>query len=418
MTYLTYRVLERLTSRKVHAGEIVTVDVDAIMAHDGSGPVVGRALDRHGIHDLTGAARTVFIFDHFFPPTSAAEANLHKEARAFAARHGIRVVQGQGIAHQVLPEMGLVRPGTVVVGADSHTCTGGAFGALAIGLGATDVAAVLATGRLWLEVPEVIRVRLTGRLAGPASAQDLALHILTAIGTDGALGMALEFVGPAITRLRVADRMKIANHATEMGAVSGMFPVDRVSRKWLAEHGADLKYVGLVSDDGDGEDPVADLAVELADVVPTVALPDRPDLTRPVAALDAAIAVDQVFIGSCAGGRLEDFHDAAAALAGRTIASGTRMYIGPASATVLHEATADGTIAALQKAGATVLPPGCGACLGRVGALGDDEVCVSAQNRNFSGRSGSSSAKIYLASPTVAAAVAVAGTLPATGTGR
>jgi 3-isopropylmalate/(R)-2-methylmalate dehydratase large subunit len=432
MTTLTYRVMRRLLGREVRAGEIVTLEVATVMAHDGSGPVIARSLARHGIDTLAAADRAVLVFDHFYPPTSVTEAGLHTEARGFAARHGIPVYEGRGIAHQLLPELGLVQPGTVLVGADSHTCTGGAFGALAIGLGATDVAAVLATGRLWLEVPRVLRVRLTGTLTPPATGQDLVLQLLGMVGTSGALGMALEFTGPGVCGLRMSDRMKLANHAVEMGAVCGLLPVDQRTRRWLADRGADLRYAAHVADesatgDVDGAD-VDEMSIDLSRVRPMVALPSRPDRVRPLRADGSGEgggssgdrepggvlgeAVQQVFIGSCAGGRLEDLREAAEVLRGQRVAPGVRLLVGPPSEAVLREAIADGTLTTLMAAGATVLPPGCGACLGRLGTLGDDEVCVSTQNRNFAGRSGSASARIYLASPTTAAHTAITGYLP------
>jgi 3-isopropylmalate/(R)-2-methylmalate dehydratase large subunit len=408
MSGLMYRLLAELAGRPVTAGEVVTVDVARVMAHDGSGPVIADALRKHGISALAAADRAVFVFDHYYPPTSVREAALQARAREFAAEYGIPVHAGEGIAHQLLPELGLIAPGTVVAGADSHTCTGGAFGALAIGLGATDVAAVLATGRLWLEVPRVLRIRLEGELRAPATGQDLALWVVQAVGTSGALGMALEFTGPAVAGLSVPDRMKLANHAVEMGAVCGLFAVDEVSRRWLADHGADLTHAGRVIDGAD--DGPADVVLDLGAVEPVVALPSRPDNVRPASAVDLT-QVDQVFIGSCAGGRLADLHEAADVLRGGRVADGVRLLVGPASAAVLREATADGTLGTLLDAGATLLPPGCGACLGRFGTLGDDDVCVSTQNRNFVGRSGSASARIFLGSPSTAAAAALRGTI-------
>ncbi|MFF5099661.1 MULTISPECIES: aconitase/3-isopropylmalate dehydratase large subunit family protein [Actinosynnema] len=408
MSGSVHRLLADLAGREVSADDVVTVDVARVMAHDGSGPVIAETLRRHGISSLAAADRAVFVFDHYYPPSSVREATLQSRARAFAAEYGIPVHAGEGIAHQLLPELGLVHPGTVVVGADSHTCTGGAFGALAIGLGATDVAAVLATGRLWLEVPPILRIRLTGQLRAPATGQDLALRVVEAVGTSGALGTALEFFGPAVAGLPIPDRMKLANHAVEMGAVCGLFGVDETCRRWLADRGADLTHCDRVA--GTDDDGSWDVSIDLADVEPVVALPSRPDKVRLLSAIDRT-PVDQVFIGSCAGGRLEDLHEAADVLRGHRVADGVRLLVGPASAEVLRQATADGTIGTLLEAGATLLPPGCGACLGRSGTLGDDDVCVSTQNRNFVGRSGSASARIFLGSPTTAAGAALDGNL-------
>lgn len=404
MTGAVHSVLTALAGRPVIAGEIVTVDVSRVMAHDGSGPVVARALAKHGIRSLAAADRAVFVFDHFYPPATERESELQGQARRFAREHGIPVYAGAGIAHQLLPELGLISPGTVVVGADSHTCTGGAFGALAIGLGATDVAAVLATGRLWLQVPQVLRVGLAGSLDPGTSAQDLALAITAAVGMDGALGMAIEFAGPGIAGLSVADRMKLANHSVEMGAVAGMFPADEIVLGWLAERGADLSHAGRAA----STDGPWNVTIDLDRVRPTLALPARPDRTVAVAEAEP-VELDQVFIGSCAGGRLQDLQEAAAVLRGRRAHPNVRLLVGPASAEVYRAATQDGTIADLVAAGATVLPPGCGACLGRLGTLAAGEAALSTQNRNFVGRCGSAESRVYLGSPATAAAAALTG---------
>ncbi|MEE9139952.1 MAG: aconitase/3-isopropylmalate dehydratase large subunit family protein [Alphaproteobacteria bacterium] len=406
---LAERILGARLGRPVRPGEIVAVEVDRIMAHDGSGPTAARALERHGIGHLRGAERAVIVFDHYYPPASEREAELHSVARAFAAQYGIPVLAGVGISHQVLPERGLLAPGTVFVGGDSHSCTAGAFGVLGIGLGATDVAGVLASGHVWLEVPETVRIRLEGSLGPGVGGQDLILHILGLVGTSGALGKAVEFVGPAIEGLEIADRMKLANHTVEMGAVAGLVGVDSRCLAWLEDRGADVSQADVAAHDpvGDG----ADFEVHLDQVEPLIALPSRPDQVAPLGTAPDA-KVDQVFIGSCAGGRLEDLRVAARVLDGEQIHPGLRLLIGPASAEVLDAAMADGTLGILLKAGATLLPPGCGACLGRLGTLGAGEVAVATQNRNFVGRAGSSSSRLYLASPATAARAALTGRIP------
>jgi 3-isopropylmalate/(R)-2-methylmalate dehydratase large subunit len=387
------------------------------MAHDGTAPVIAAELERHGITELRASDRAVFVFDHYYPPANEREATLHQVARRFAAQHRIPVLAGLGIAHQVLPERGMVWPGTIVVGADSHTCSLGAFGALPIGLGATDVAAALATGRTWLEVPELLRIRLAGELREGVDAHDLALHVVGAVGTSGALGRGIEFVGPGIPGLELQARFKLANHAVEMGAVTVLFGVDERSRAWLAERGARLDGADLVPVDLLGRD--ADVEIELARVERSVALPHSPDNVRELAGLAGGegILVDQVFVGSCAGGRIEDLRALVAALGGRHVADGVRLLVGPASAEVLAAAIGEGLHARLSEAGATFLPPGCGACLGRFGALAPGEVGVATQNRNFVGRAGAASSSLYLASPRTAAGVALTGRLRAEGGG-
>jgi 3-isopropylmalate dehydratase large subunit len=405
---VTHRILAAAAGHPVTTGDIVVVDVNRIMAHDGSAPVVARTLAKHGITDLTATDRTVIVFDHYYPPSTETEAELQAVARQFAADYGIPVHAGRGIAHQLLPELGLISPGKVVVGGDSHTCTGGAFGAFATGLGATDVAAVIATGRLWIEVPEVVTVRLEGNVPDGVGFQDAVLDIVGRIGVRGALGRALEFVGPGISGMSVSDRMKLCNHAVEMGAVAGIMGIDEPAERWLATRGADLSSVELARHDPEGR--AADLNVDLSSVERMVALPAKPDNVRPLAQTEVP-HVDQVFIGSCAGGRLEDLQQAATVLNDVQVAQDVRLLIAPASAEVQEQAMADGTLTTLLKAGATLLPPGCGACLGRIGALRGGDVAVTTQNRNFAGRAGNVRSELYLASPTTAAQAARDGKL-------
>jgi 3-isopropylmalate/(R)-2-methylmalate dehydratase large subunit len=411
MRNYTQSILSALCGKHVEPGDIVTVEVDRIMAHDGTGPVLSRTLDEHGITRLAAADRTVFIFDHYYPPSTPREAMLHATAREFAARHGIPVYAGQGIAHQVIAEKVFATPGTLFVGGDSHTCTAGALGAFAMGVGATDVAAVVASGRIWLETPVVIRVRLVGALPEHATAHDLVLTIVGRIGMQGGLGKTLEFVGPAVQSLSMSDRLKISNHAVEMGAIAGIFGVDAQTRAWIEERGGNLAYAERVPHDADGDG--ADVEIDLAQVKPRVALPSRPDRVMDLDALEETVKVQQVFLGSCAGGRLDDLRAAAEILQGKRIAEGVRLLVGPASAEVAAAAMEEGTLSTLLRAGATILPPGCGACMGWIGTLGEGEVEVSTQNRNFVGRAGAPSSRIYLASPVTAARVALTGVLEA-----
>jgi 3-isopropylmalate/(R)-2-methylmalate dehydratase large subunit len=394
------RILGRLAGRRVRPGEVICVRVDRIMAHDGSAPVIARTLARHGFEELRGAGRAVFVFDHFFPAANLQEAALHAEARKFAARYGIPVFEGRGIAHQILPERGLVAPGTVFIGGDSHTCTAGAFGAYATGMGATDIAAALVTGRIWLEVPQTLRVRLEGDLSAGAGTQDLVLTLLGRVGIAGALGKNIEFVGEGALKLSLEARKRLANHSVEMGATSCIFGVDGDMLRWLETRGAAMDQMELV-EPGHAVTEY-DCILDMSEVEASVALPSQPDRVVPIAASPFK-KVDQVFIGSCAGGELSDLQAASAVLRGYRIAPGVRLLVGPASNLVLVQALSDGTIESLVAAGATILPPGCGACLGRLGTLHDGEVAVATQNRNFAGRAGSAKAEILLASATVAA---------------
>ena len=267
---------------------------------------------------------------------------------------------------------------------------------------------MLATGQVWLEVPRTLKIRLHGELPIGAASQDLVLQISATVGCDGALGMAIEFCGPAVSALTMSDRLKLADHAVEMGAVAGLVGVDDRCAAWLRERGASLKHADRAPLDHEGHD--ADVDIDLADVQPLAALPSRPDRGVPLAQL-APVDIDQVFIGSCAGGRLDDLRAAAEVLRGRRVATRVRLLVGPASAEVYRDALADGTLATLSEAGAVVLPPGCGACMGRLGTLGDGEISVTTQNRNFTGRAGAPSSELYLASARTAALAALSGRL-------
>jgi 3-isopropylmalate/(R)-2-methylmalate dehydratase large subunit len=410
MRPLVERILADHLGHDVAPGDWVTPQVDRIMVHDGTGPTMARALERHGITDLTAVDRLVVVFDHYFPPTGPREAALHAEARVFCRTHDVPLYEGQGIAHQLLPERGLVGPGQVYVGADSHTCTAGALGALAIGLGATDVAAVVASGRVWMEVPETLQVRLVGALPGGTSAHDLVLEIVGRIGSDGAAGRALEFVGPALAGLSMDDRLKLANFGIEMGAFVTLIGVDAHSLEWMKGRGTDCSRVGAVELDTVGAD--AQVELDLGAVRLSVAMDPSPDKRRDLDQVEP-LQVDQVFIGSCAGGRLSDLAAAATVLeAYGGVRKGVRLLVGPASLEVHKLARESGVLGRLEAMGAVVLPTGCGACMGKIGALAAGEVAVSTQNRNFVGRVGSPEARILLASPEIAAATAALGRLP------
>lgn len=405
----TSNILSALVNREVSVGDIINVEVNRIMAHDGTGPVVSGILDSHQITKLDAANRTVFIYDHYYPPATQRESDLQSIGRNFAKRYGIPVYQGQGIAHQLIAEKAFVTPGTILVGADSHTCTAGALGAFAMGVGATDVAASVATGQIWLKVPDTLRIRLVGQLPNDATSQDLILTIISKIGTQGALGKAIEFVGPAIKYLGISDRLKLANHAVEMGAITGIFGFDSITQKWLEAREGDLTFVDRVRHDNLGLH--SDIEFDLSTVCPKVALPSKPDLVIDRAEIKGRILVNQVYIGSCAGGRIDDLRAAAEILKGKHIAEGLRLLVAPASAEIAANAIEEGIVAIFLKAGATILPPGCGACMGWIGTLGDGEVEVSTQNRNFVGRAGSTKASIYLSSSITAAKIALKGVL-------
>jgi 3-isopropylmalate/(R)-2-methylmalate dehydratase large subunit len=402
---ITYSILQANTKQKVEKGKIILLDVDRIMIHDGTGPVVAATLEKYDITELSATDKTVLMFDHYFPAKTSREAFLQKKAREFSEKYNIPLYQGKGISHHILSEKSLIRPGTVLVGGDSHTCTSGAFGIFASGYGATDIAGCIKTGKLWLEVPEVVKVKLIGHPDKNANAYDMALKIVGTISTTGALSKVVEFFGPALEHLEMQERMKISNFAVETGALSGIFDIDEICEKWCDERNIifnkSLMNCGKNNTSWDYE-------IDIGNVEKIVAKPSKPDLI----ALEnevKQVKVDQVFIGSCSAGFFKDIKLAAEKIKGRKVAENVRLLICPATEKVLNDALKAGYIQMLIDAGAVILPPGCGSCLGNIGALADGEVSVATQNRNFTGRVGSKKAKIYLASAETAIEAAISG---------
>jgi len=393
--------------RRVTPGEFVTADVDLAMVHDIFATRVFALLRETGFRRVWDRSRVVAVIDHLVPAPTAAAAAVHQQMRRDVAEFGLTHFYdgGSGICHQLLPERGHARPGMLLVGTDSHTTTHGAVGAAATGIGTTEMAYVLATGRLWFRVPETVQVVLTGKPGPGVGWKDAILHLAGRIGADGAQYRALEFAGPALAGMGVGGRMTMANMAVELGAKFGLFPADTVTVDFLAERGVEVLPFGP-----DADALYADtLTMDLADLEPQVALPHTVDHVRPVAEV-ADIPVDQAFIGSCTNGRLEDLEVAAGYLAGRHVHPHTRLVVAPASRAVEREAMERGILPALVAAGAVLLPPGCGPCFGgHQGLLAPGERCIGTHNRNFAGRMGSPQAEIYLASPATVAASALFG---------
>ena len=391
------------------AGEMVTVTPDIVMLNDVSGPI---ALDQFR---ATGAVApfapdgVVLVADHFAPATSIASAEGIAALRSFARAHGLKhfYEPGRGgIEHNLLAELGLVGHGSLVFGADSHTCTAGAFNALGIGFGSTDLAAALAAGSLWLRVPDSIRVTLTGAPGPWVTGKDIILELIRRIGVAGAVDAALEFGGRGVAMLSMDERMAIANMAVEAGADTCAFHGDARSGAYMAESG--MAAAEPVAPDR-GADYVAAVEIDLAALGPLVACPPSPGNAVPVGSL-AGQRVDQVYVGNCANGTLTDLRQAASMLRGRRIAPGVRMIVTPASRAVYRRALRDGVIETLVDAGCTVTTPGCGACAGmHQGILGDGEVCIASSSRNFHGRMGNRESFVYLGSPATVAASALAG---------
>ena len=395
--------------KTVRPGEIVTCRVDLAMIHDSGGPRrVKPLLERLGVK-VWDPARVVVVSDHYVPAVDAESAAILKLTRDWVRDQQIEsFYDQQGICHVVLPERGHLKPGMFVVGGDSHSPTGGAFGAYMFGVGATDMAGVLVTGETWLRVPETIRLRWDGSLGQGVSAKDMMLKLCATLGMDGGDYQAVEYAGDTLSGLPMTERMTLSNMAAELGAQAGLIASDDVTAAYIRDAGGDPgDFVGMSGDDG------APCRVEhrfdAGSLAPQIAAPDSPANADTVVNAEP-VAVDQCYIGACTGAKLVDLHMAANIMKGRKVASGTRLMVAPASTRITAAAAADGTLAALTEAGAILLPSGCGACAGYgAGVLAEGEVCMSSTARNFKGRMGAKSAKVYLGSPYSVAAAAVHG---------
>lgn len=394
---------------EVSPGEIVEAKVDMAMINEITGPLAIEAFSKIGVGTVWDNERIVMILDHQVPADSVKSAELHQIMREFAKEQRIRNfydVGSGGVCHQVMPEKGHIRPGELVVGADSHTCTYGAFGAFGTGIGSTEMAAVFATGKIWLKVPESIRIDTVGTFQKFVTPKDLILYVIGQIGADGANYKAVEFAGPAVDRMSVSGRMTLCNMAVEMGAKTGIVNPDETTLSYVRSRTD--KPFKLFKSDPDAEYERT-LKVDVNYLEPQVARPHQVDNVVPVSKVEGA-PIDQAFLGSCTNGRIEDLRLAAEFLKGRNIKDGVRMLVTPASQEVYLTAIQEGLLEALVKAGAYVCSPTCGACFGgHMGLLASGETCISSSNRNFVGRMGSPDAKIYLASPVTVAASAIMG---------
>jgi 3-isopropylmalate/(R)-2-methylmalate dehydratase large subunit len=415
---LAEKILARASGREhVSPDEILVAGVDLAMSHENA-DLVRKSFAEIGVARVWDPSKIVIVFDHRVPAESEKTATTHKAVREFVAAQGIDnffdVGRG-GICHQVLPENGLVRPGMVVVGTDSHTTTHGAFGAFATGIGATEMAGVWTEGKLWFKVPATLRIEVEGEFRPWISAKDLILRVIGMLGADGADYRAVEFDGPAVRRMTVASRMVLANLAMEMGAKVAFTPVDEVLLDYLRPRTSEpLHLVG--PDPGARYERVIPIDAGEDLWEPQVACPHSVDHVQPLSAL-GEVPVEQAVLGSCTNGRLEDLEIAARILARRAVHPRTRLIIIPASQQIYREAIRLGYLETLVAAGAMINPPGCGPCVGvHQGILASGETCISSTNRNFLGRMGSKDSRVYLASPAVVAASAVAGKLAHPGT--
>jgi 3-isopropylmalate/(R)-2-methylmalate dehydratase large subunit len=409
---ITEKILAKASGKNtVHLGEIVDANVDMIMIHDLTGPLAVEAFEKIGVKNVWDNHKVVVILDHQVPAESIKAAELHKIMRKFAQDQQLRIydVGKGGICHQVMPEKGHVLPGTVIVGADSHTCTYGAFGAFATGIGSTEAAAVLATGKIWLKVPKAIKINVEGQFQRYVAPKDLILHIIGKLGAGGAIYKSIEFRGPTIRAMGIAGRMTLCNMTVEMGAKNGIVEPDETTRKFLEGRTTKLlaPFESLISDADAAYEKVVD--IDVTDLVPQIAYPSSVDNVKPASEM-SDVKVDQAFIGSCTNGRIEDLRVAAEILKGKMVKDGVRTLVIPASQEVYMQALKEGLIEIFTDAGALVCGSTCGPCLGgHIGLLAPGETCVSTSNRNFIGRMGSTEASVYLASPATVAASAITG---------
>ena len=395
--------------KEVVAGQLIEADLDLVLGNDITSPVAIHEMDKMTVNTVFDKDKIALVPDHFVPNKDIKSAEHCKCVREFAAKHDITnyfEVGQMGIEHALLPEKGLTVAGDVIIGADSHTCTYGALGAFSTGVGSTDMAAGMATGKAWFKVPSAIKFVLTGKPSKWVSGKDVILHIIGMIGVDGALYKSMEFVGDGIKNLSMDDRFTIANMAIEAGGKNGIFPVDDLAKAYMDEH-SKRNYVIYEADEDAEYDAVYE--IKLDELKPTVAFPHLPENTKTIDEV-GDIKIDQVVIGSCTNGRIDDLRVAAKVLEGRKVAKGLRVIIIPATQNIYMQAMEEGLLKTFIEAGAVVSTPTCGPCLGGyMGILAKGERCVSTTNRNFVGRMGHVESEIYLASPAVAAASAVTG---------
>ncbi|WP_231582936.1 3-isopropylmalate dehydratase large subunit [Methanosarcina sp. MTP4] len=401
------KIISEHAGKEVSAGDIVVAAVDVAAVQDGTGPLAVQQLEKMGLVQAKNPERTVLFIDHAAPSPHKDLSNAHKILRDFAKKTGVDLSEvGTGVCHQRLVES-YVNPGDILIGADSHTCTSGALGAFATGMGSTDVAVGIALGKTWLRVPETIRINVTGEFKEGVCAKDLILYLIGKITADGATYKALEFGGETIEKMAMSDRFTLSNMAVEAGAKTGLIASDETTRAFLESRGRGDKFREITPD----EDAVYEEVIEIdaSTLEPMVSAPHTVDNTSTAAGL-AGTKIDQVFIGTCTNGRIEDLAIAAKILEGKQRHPDTRLIVVPASKDVYLDAIAAGYIETFIKAGAAVMAPGCGPCVGvHQGILGDGEACLSTQNRNFQGRMGNTEGLIYLSSPATAAVSAIKG---------
>ncbi len=394
---------------RVEAGQLIMANLDLVLGNDITSPVAIREFNKIGVDGVFDKSKVALVPDHFTPNKDIKSAEQVKFIREFAMEKDIEnyfEIGEMGIEHALIPEKGLVVSGNVVIGADSHTCTYGALGAFSTGVGSTDMAAGMASGKAWFKVPEAIKIILTGSLPEWVSGKDVILHIIGMIGVDGALYQSMEYTGPGVASLSMDDRFTIANMAIEAGAKNGIFEVDEKTIAYMKEHSTREYTVYKADEDAEYTRVIE---IDLSNLRPTVAFPHLPDNTRTIDEV-GDVPIHQVVIGSCTNGRIEDLRIAAKVLKGRKVKKGIRTIIFPATQKIYLQAMREGLLEIFVEAGAAVSTPTCGPCLGgHMGVLAAGERAVATTNRNFVGRMGHPDSEVYLASPAVAAASAITG---------
>lgn len=401
------KIISQHAGKKVKAGELCIAKVDVAAVQDGTGPLMVQEFKKLGKKTLANPQRSILFIDHASPSPRKELSNTHLVLREFARETGAVLSDtGAGVCHQRLVES-FVNPGEILVGADSHTCTSGALGAFATGMGSTDVAVAMALGKTWLKVPSTFKIEVNGEFQKGVYAKDLILHLIGEIGADGATYRALEFCGSTIENMSMADRFTLANMAVEAGAKAGLFVSDEKTREYLEKQGRGDKFTEIKPD----EDAVYErvIKIDASKLEPTVSCPHTVDNTKPAKALKD-VKINQVFIGTCTNGRIEDLRIAAEILKGKKVNPDVRLIVVPASKQVYLQAMDEGLLKIFVESGGQILGPGCGPCVGvHAGTLGDGEVCLATQNRNFQGRMGNTKGFIYLCSPATAAVSAING---------
>lgn len=404
---ISEKILSKASSSEAYSGDYVTAEIESAMAQDGTAPLTIKAIEDMGGGEVWDPEKIILVIDHTVPSASVGTSSMHKSMREFALENNIEnFYYGEGISHQIMVEKGHVKPGTVIVGADSHTCTYGGLGAFGTGIGSAEMAGVFLSGKLWFKVPETMKFDITGEMPERVTAKDLALKIVGEIGSDGATYKSVEYSGEPIEKMNVGERMTLSNFAVEMGAKTGLIEPDDKVEKFLKNRVEGEFELFENDEDAEFEEIIE---FEADDLEPQIAFPHQVDNVKPISEAEG-IKLNQVFLGTCTNGRFVDLKAAAKILKGKRVDPDTRMLINPASKETYLKALREGLIEIFLKAGCIVNNPGCGPCPGsHQGILAPGETCLSTANRNFKGRMGSEESEIYLCSPVTAAVSAIEG---------